>query len=830
MKGEQKRRITERDAKLLDVALDDLPCGLSIWRTDFTLALWNRQFLAIYGLAPDDVAEGVSLDTITERIVAAGSHADKSGPELFRIYRDRMLAHRKRSTISVDERLSDRRVINIKRTRVPGLGWVILHEDVTEARNHESELERSNKRLDAAISNMAEGLCVFDDESRLVTCNDLYAELYDLPPRLVEPGTPHQDIAAYRIEHGMEPFEHGADFLQRHRVLLSQAKAATEVVQLRNGRIIMIRHQPLRIGGWVATHLDITDQKAHEQELENQNVRFDAAINNMRQGLCMFDGSRKLIVSNRLYAEMYHISPESIRPGMSLEEILALRLAHGNESVTGDETYVRRRLELVDNGADATDIVELLDGRIISILHHPMKDGGWVSTHHDITDERRNEDRIRHLARHDALTDLPNRTYFHERVHELQPLIARGRRAAVLSIDLDHFKEVNDTLGHAAGDNVLKEGSARMIACCRETDMVARLGGDEFAILQTPIDAPDDAAALAVRIIKAIAEPFDVLDHRFLIGASIGIAIAPVDGADADTLVKHADLALYRSKNEGRSAFHFYESGMDAALQRRRAVDAGLRRALARSELTLAFQPLINIAENRVHALEALLRWSDQDGHAVGPEEFIPIAEETGLIVPIGEWVLREACAAAANWPDQVSVAVNLSPVQFKNPGLVEQVKAALAASGLSPRRLELEVTESVLMANNKLNLTILQQLHELGAKICMDDFGTGYSSLSYLRSFPFDKIKIDQSFVRDSSTSDDARAIVEAVIGLGRSLGMATTAEGVETEAQLDLVRDQGCTEAQGFLFSAPLPLNAVNELLARLEPVPPAAIEAAS
>jgi diguanylate cyclase (GGDEF)-like protein len=631
-------------------------------------------------------------------------------------------------------------------------------------------------------------------------------------------GTPHAEIVAYRLAHGMEPFDPANDFQKRHEVLIQQMKPASEIVQLRNGRIIRIAHQSLPIGGWVATHLDITEQKRREEQLAEQNVHFDAAINNMPQGLCMFDAQRRLIVSNRLYATMYRIPPEEIQPGMLLEEIVALRLARGNEPKTGGAGYLQRRIDLVTNERDDGDVVELRDGRVIAIMHHPMQGGGWVSTHQDITEQQRNQERIQYLARHDALTDLANRTLFQEHIEELQPRIARGEQLAVLAIDLDHFKNVNDTLGHGAGDGLLKQVAARLVRCCRDTDVVARLGGDEFAILQVAIEQPLSASALARRIVHAIAQPFEIQDHQFVIGASIGIAVAPLDGNDPDTLMKCADLALYRSKAEGRNTFHFYENGMDAAQQRRRTIEAGLRRALTRDEFTLAYHPLINVAENRVKGFEALIRWNSEQG-LVSPLDFIPVAEDSGLIVQIGEWVLREACATAATWPGDIEVSVNLSPIQFKNRGLVEQVESALKDAKLDPRRLDLEITESVLLVDSKLTLATLHRLRDLGVKLSMDDFGTGYSSLSYLRSFPFDKIKIDRSFVRDSSNNGDAKAIVKAVIGLGQSLGMVTTAEGVETEAQLDLVRQQGCTEAQGFLFSKPLAANDVGAWVAKFQ-----------
>ena len=447
--------------------------------------------------------------------------------------------------------------------------------------------------------------------------------------------------------------------------------------------------------------------------------------------------------------------------------------------------------------------------------HHPMKDGGWVSTHEDITEQRQNEARIRHLARHDALTDLPNRIQFLEEMAQAEAGISRGEMAAVLCIDLDHFKAINDTLGHAMGDAVLKQVSARLWGTTRETDILARLGGDEFSLLLRPIEGPRDAAIIAERIIKAVAAPFSINGHQILIGASVGIAIAPSDGVTTDALMKNADLAVYRAKSDGRSAFHFFESGMDATLQQRRVIEAGLKLALPNKELRLVFQPLVGLAENRITCFEALLRWDHPERGAISPAEFIPVAEDTGLIVPIGEWVLREALRTAATWPGNVRVAVNLSPIQFKNRKLFEMVRSALSDAGLPPTRLELEITESLLLADSEETLETLHQLRRLGVRIAMDDFGTGYSSLSYLRSFPFDKIKIDRSFMRDLAKKGDSLAIIKAVIGLGHSLGMSMTAEGVETEEQLNAVRDQGCNEVQGFLFSPPMPPAAVQALL---------------
>jgi len=419
------------------------------------------------------------------------------------------------------------------------------------------------------------------------------------------------------------------------------------------------------------------------------------------------------------------------------------------------------------------------------------------------------------MARHDALTDLPNRLLFRERLAETLAGVGRGSKLAVLFLDLDRFKGVNDTLGHPIGDELLKMVAARLRHSVRETDTVARVGGDEFAIIQSGIEEPLDTAILARRIGEAVRAPYDIAGHAVVVDTSIGIAIAPNDGTEPDGLLKAADMALYGAKAEGRGTYRFFEAAMDLRMKARRELEIALRVALAAGQFELHYQPQVNVDDKRITGCEALLRWNHPERGMIPPAEFIPVAEEIGLIVPLGEWVLRQACADAAGWPQDVAVAVNLSPVQFKNPNLVASVTAALQASGLPADRLELEITESVLLQNSDGTLGILHELRAMGVKISLDDFGTGYSSLSYLRSFPFDKIKIDRSFVKELTTRDDSMAIIRAVTGLGKSLGIATTAEGVETSAQLELLRREGCTQAQGYLFSKPRPAAEVEGML---------------
>ena len=559
--------------------------------------------------------------------------------------------------------------------------------------------------------------------------------------------------------------------------------------------------------------------RQREEELRAQNLRFDAALNNMSQALLMFDSAARLVISNHRYQEMYGLSAKVVEPGCHLRELLEHRRNAGTFSDDPDR-YIENLMAVIAQGKTWSQLTELPDGRTVSVLNHPMAGGGWVATHEDITERRRAEKQIAHMARHDALTDLPNRLLLRDRLAHALAELPRDRRLAVLYLDLDHFKGVNDTLGHQVGDELLKTVAARLRDCVRDVDTVARVGGDEFAIIHTGVEQPNDAAMLARRICEAVKEPCDLHGHAVIVDTSIGIALAPGDGTDPTELLKNADMALYRAKADGRGTYRFFEPAMDARMKTRRTLELALRMALANGEFELYYQPLVSLDDRRITCCEALIRWRHPERGLIPPGEFIPIAEEIGLIVPLGEWVLRQACADAMGWPADVKVAVNLSPIQVMNQNLVAVVVGALATAGLSANRLELEITESVLMQNSETTLATLHRLRELGVKISMDDFGTGYSSLSYLRSFPFDKIKIDRCFISGLATGDNSVAIVLAIAGLAKHLGIATTAEGVETRQQLQQVKALGCSEMQGFVFSPPRRIEEVTQMLrARVE-----------
>jgi diguanylate cyclase (GGDEF)-like protein len=557
---------------------------------------------------------------------------------------------------------------------------------------------------------------------------------------------------------------------------------------------------------------------AQNAELETGGVRFDAVLDNMSQGLTLFDADQRLMVCNRRFVEMYGLTQDQVPPGTPFAEVINHRIARGTFLAMKPDDYVARAKNLVET-TDSFELVnELSDGRAILLHSRPMGGGGWVSTHEDITERRRAEAALAFMARHDALTELPNRTLFQERLIEAIAIARRGAHCALLCLDLDRFKVINDTLGHPVGDSLLRAVADRLSAAVRNVDTVARLGGDEFAIIQTDLGSPDNAAVLANRIITALREPFDIDGHRVVTGTSIGIATAPRDGTSSDTLLMNADIALYLAKAERRGTYRFFEPEMDRQVQARREVELDIRNALQADEFDLHYQPILDLQSGRVAGFEALIRWNHPVRGMIDPADFIPIAEETGLIIPIGDWVLRKACLDAAKWPRDIDIAVNLSSVQFKGGKLLDNVRQALAISKLDPNRLELEITESVVLQNGEETLTLLHQLRGLGIRIALDDFGTGYSSLGYLRSFPFDKIKIDRSFIRDIDANAGSAVIVGAVVGIARALDMTTVAEGVETASQLALVRSQGCAMVQGYLFSRPRPVGEIPGMIRTL------------
>jgi diguanylate cyclase (GGDEF)-like protein len=557
--------------------------------------------------------------------------------------------------------------------------------------------------------------------------------------------------------------------------------------------------------------VELLERKA---QLESVIVQLDVALNNMTHGLCMFDAGRRLIVCNARYARMFGLPPELTRPGTPLRDIASYRLEHGTFAPSLQPTSNEIALGATPQATRITE--ELPDGRVIAISRQPMPDGGWVAVHEDVTERRRAEARIAYIAKHDQLTGLPNRVLFREQLdkalHNAQP----DSKFALFCLDLDGFKGVNDSLGHPVGDQLLKIVGERLLKCLTPKDLVARLGGDEFAIIQADVGRPEDSGEIARAVIATVSAPYLIEDNQIVIDASIGIAVAPQDGDDPDVLLRNADMAMYCAKAEGRGSYRFFEPAMRANIEAKHSMELELRHALSNGKLDVYYQPIVDHL-GKVKSFEVLTRWFHPEFGEIRPGQFIPLAEETGLIAALGEWSLRTACTTAVKWPIDINIAVNLSAIQFRGGDIVQTVVDVLSSTGLPAKRLEIEITETVLLENNANTISMLHQLRELGVSIVLDDFGTGYSSLSYLRSFPFDKLKIDQSFVEGLGKSDDSLAIVQAIITLAKSLKIGVVAEGVETAEQFRILRREGCKEFQGFFLSRPEPSEKIDLALAR-------------
>jgi len=678
----------------------------------------------------------------------------------------------------------------------------VMRDNIKTMMAREVEQRRSaQSRLADALEGSQEGVVVIDAQDRIALANAQAINFLNVAPGILAPGTPLSELRAALAQSAVDS-----------RVLAKDNTSlpATGEFQLTDGRWLRFSQSATRDQGVIVVFSDVTLLKQQEANLRAINLRLDAALDNMSQGLCLFDGQDRLEVVNRRFFDIFGLSPENIEPGVSFSKILALSEARNNHDGTSVAEVLADQLACMNRHEISTHYYELGDGRVIASIYNPTSNGGWVTTFEDVTERRQAEAQIMHMARHDALTDLPNRALFREKMEQA---LAQNEKFAIHFIDLDRFKAVNDSLGHPVGDKLLCAVTKRLQMAVRGADTVARLGGDEFAIIQLGAK-PTDASELAVRLIELMSEPFDMMGNQIVVGASVGIAMAPTDGKDPDQLLRNSDMALYRAKSEGRGSYHFFESEMDAKMQARHALEIDLRKAITARELEVHYQPIVDLAKGEYVGLEALARWNHPRHGMVAPDDFIPIAEEIGLIIPFGDWLLKQACQDATNWPSGMTIAVNLSAVQFRSATLIYSIASALATSGLSPTRLVLEITETVLLQHDQTILTTLHQIKDLGVRISMDDFGTGYSSLSYLRSFPFDKIKIDRSFIKDLGKRADCTAIVRAMTRLSNSLGMTTIAEGVETEAQLEFLRAEGCDQVQGFLFSRPLPAKDVPKL----------------
>jgi diguanylate cyclase (GGDEF)-like protein len=812
------RRLNEeisRQNVRFDAALTNMPSGLAMFDAEGRLTVWNERLVEIYALPSELVQQGTSIHSIVKYCdQTRGQSLDVNAfvDNLRRKLRETGRSH-------ATAYLKDGRIISIVDAAVEGGGWVGIHEDITDQHaqtklvaEKAAELELANARFNAALQHMSHGICLFDPDQRVVVANPRYAEIYRLRQDQVKPGTHIRQILQARGENG-------ANFaIDANTYTTVNVKLANETHELADGRVVEIKRQPMANGGWLTTHEDVTAEKKSEKllaekaaELEVMNTRFSTALSNMAQGLCMFDGERRLTVWNDRFAELLNMPEYLLKVGTPLHEILADRVARGMRRKLDAAEVKTRVTELLALPPDASRIDELLDGKFVMLTRQPMAGGGWVTMIEDITERRRAEAEIVHLARHDVLTGLANRAEFNARLEDASRRLKRnGGSVTVMMIDLDRFKAVNDTLGHLAGDQLLSEVARRLQSTVRGIDVLARLGGDEFAIIQEGgADQHESAVALALRIIEAISAPFNLNGQEVEVGTSIGIAMAPENGVEPDELLKRADLALYSVKSAGRNDFCLFRDEMIEIVNTQQSAERELREAIAERQFELHYQPVIDIKTRELCGVEALVRWRHPVKGMIAPDDFIPLAESTGLIVPLGEWILQKACADAANWPAHIKVAVNISAIQFKKGNLFEVILATLVKTGLQPERLELEITETSLLENQEAHLTTIRQLKNLGLSIALDDFGTGFSSINYLTIFPFDKIKIDKSFTKGILSRADCKAVVASSLALAKGLGIITTVEGIETEEQLDYMRAAGVELAQGYLFGKPVPIS---------------------
>jgi diguanylate cyclase (GGDEF)-like protein len=779
------------------------------------------------------------------RLIPSGPTRDASlGVALTSLYPDVVVALTLNMQTAMADWVRDRdRMIGVVAFAVLLISALALALELGRRQRRQADRERSKARatLDHAIESMSDGFVMWDADDRLVTCNQQFRDIYRRSADFIHTGARFEDIIRGGALAGQYP--EAADDVEafvRETVEWRLSNHGPMERQLPGGRWALITERKMPDGGTVGIRTDITDLKqalsnlamangrAHnameEVQLQNlalrerdralyiQNVLFDAALNNMSQGLLMTDRDHGLIVYNRRFTDLFAIDPATLVPGLPTAEIFAKMQTSGLMPADVVTNMQLKQRALTEARQAGTFVVSDDCGQSISVSQRPIADGGWVATYEDVSERRRAEENIRFAAHHDALTRLPNRVLFHMRLAEMIGSLAhRDTGLALLYLDLDRFKHVNDTLGHPVGDALLEAAGARLSSSLRDADIVARLGGDEFAIGLVSDDLPAAAERLAGRIIDVLGQPYYLSGHTVVIGVSVGIALAGDREIDADTLLKNADMALYQAKGGGRGIFRVFEADMERQLLSRLAIEEDLRYALERDEFELLYQPLLDLGSNHIVGFEALLRWNHPVRGTVSPLHFINIAEETGLIRSIGAWVLHKACSDAMLLPSDVKIAVNLSGAQFDGGHVVEVVAAALQAAGLPASRLELEITETTLLHNNEATIAVLVRLHAMGLRIALDDFGTGYSSLSYLRTFPFDKIKIDQSFVREMATRLDCAAIVSSIVSLANKLNITTTAEGIETIDQLNLIRETGCTEAQGYLFSVPRSLSDV-------------------
>ena len=754
----------------------------------------------MYDLDPSDLHVGMTLRDVVDLRIAAGTGPETTHEE-FIAWRDKVVTER-RITDTVFK-LRDGRVHEIHHEPTPDGGWVATFDDVTARVRAEEALRLKTALLDATLENMDQGLVMVDAQGSVQVSNRRAGallgqedEVFLTPPMLDEgdvmdgASSAPPDAGERSLSFGPQP---GVQVQERLRP---------------DGTVLEVRTVQLPNGGAVRTYTDVTERRRTEETLRRSEERLALALDSGSDGLWDWNVTTGRAWFSDRWCGMLGYSPDEIEPRMRTWDVLlhpddrgsATRLLADHFERRSESFECEHRLQNKEGGWNWI----LARGKVVSrdAVGKPLR---VVGTMIDIGARKAAESQIAHMARHDGLTDLPARVLFYERLEQSLFELARdGGSCAVLCLDLDRFKAVNDTLGHLVGDVLLQEIARRLREVVPPEGVVARLGGDEFAVL---VDDGQDRSAvghLAERLVEAVGRPVQIGDQHVEVGLSVGIALAPEHGADSESVFRRADLALYRAKSEGRNTARFFETGFEEEADERRSLEADLRHAVTKNQLSLHYQPQVKARTGELVGFEALLRWQHPLHGTVAPAGFIPIAEDAGLMPILGDWVLRSACLEAAGWANPLKVAVNLSPKQFQ-PDLPERILAVLSETGLPPARLELEITETTLIGDMVRALGILRRIKAMGISIAMDDFGTGYSSLATLQAFPFDKLKIDRGFVAGIDDNPHTAVIVRAVIGLGRSLGMQVIAEGVETERQAQFLSDEACDELQGYLFGKP-------------------------
>jgi diguanylate cyclase (GGDEF)-like protein/PAS domain S-box-containing protein len=795
---------------LLHSTLSALKEGVIVQDVNGRIISYNPAAERILGLRPDSQLGATAID-----------------PRLWAIHEDGRdfagIGHP--STLALETGVPQHDIVMGLRNDVGSVTWISINSipicaepaakptSVVTSFSDITARKRAQELLKEAVNASPDALVIYDENDRLVTCNDAYRQIYAQSAASIYPGALFKDVILCGLENNQYP-EAGETPAQRsawfaERMSIHSAPSMDALQHLSNGRWIQLRERRTASGLTVGFRIDVTELQNKTAELSRLNMQFQAALSNMTQGICMFDSKKRLVVWNERLVELYNFSPEFLKVGLTQDETVADLVSRGILKCETSESKVIELDRLPSDGYSSR-VEELTDGRLILVARQPTADGGWVATHEDITERRRAEAEVVYLARHDVLTGLANRAEFNAKLEEATKRLKRnGVSVTVMMIDLDKFKAVNDALGHLAGDQLLVEVAGRLKGSVRETDILARLGGDEFAIIQEGGPNPSEGAiALALRIINSLTEPFDLCGNQANVGVSIGIALGPEHGAEPGQLLKRADLALYNVKSGGRNDFRIFQAEMLEFAQEQKSAESELRDAIARDEFELHYQPVMDAKTRLLCGAEALVRWRHPVRGLIGPDRFIPLAESTGLIAQLGEWVLQRACADAASWPEHLKVAINISAVQFKKKNLFDIILCTLLETGLPPQRLELEITETALLENQEVHLSTIRQLKNLGVSLALDDFGTGYSSMNYLTVFPFDKIKIDKSFTQGVLNRRDCKAIVASTLALAQGLGTVTTAEGVETEEQFEYMREAGVDLVQGYLLGRPVPV----------------------